>query len=340
MRLAALCGWLLAIWAGTSMATDLYTGEVAVSDQSDAARKEATVEALKQVLVKVSGDPAAKDRPEVAGALADPERLVQAYYYRQDVDRSGAAPVLKLYYAASFEPRAITRLLSSSGLSQWARERPALMVWVAADAGGTLGLLGEGQLGPLLRHAGERGIELRPATTSEEERSVTLSLVERQSVDGLRTQAARSGVPGVLAGRVYSTADGYTGRFAYSDGERSEPFDVRGADLSSVLRAAADETANRLAARYAFAAADSEPVIVATIIRGIRNASDYARVQSYLASLSVIKSINMAGAAADTLTLNLNVAGGSERLTQIVGINDILTVAGNTSDGALVLEVR
>lgn len=340
MRLAALCGWLLAVWAGMATAADLYTGEVPVADQSDGARKAATVEALKQVLVKVSGDPAAKDRAELAGALADPEPLVQAYYYRQDVDRSGPTPTLRLYYAANFEPRAITRLLSSSGLSQWARERPALMVWVAADAGGTLGLLGEAQLAPLLRHGSERGIELRAASTSEEERASTLALVERQSVEGLRAQAARSGVPGVLAGRIYSTAEGLVGRFAYGDGERTEPFDVRGADLGAILRAAADETANRLAARYAFAAADSEPVHVQTIVRGIRNAGDYAKVQSYLASLSVIKSITLAAAAADTLTLDLNVAGGSERLTQIVGINDVLTVAGNSSDGALVLEVR
>lgn len=321
-------------------ASDLYTGEVPVSDQSDGARKTANAEALKQVLIKVSGDQGAAARPEVAAALANPDPLVQAYYYRQDVDRSGPTPTLKLYYAANFEPRAVTRLLQSSGLAQWARERPTLMVWVAADSSGTSGLMGEAQLAALLRRAGERGIELKPGGASEDERSATLAEVERQSLEPLRARAAKSGVPGVLAGRLYATADGVVGRFAYSDGERSEPFDVRATDITGALRAAADETANRLAARYAFAAADSEPVAVSAVVRGVRNASDFAHVQSYLASLSVVKSITLTGAAADTLSMDLSVAGGAERLSQIVGVNEVLSVAGNTSEGALVLEVR
>lgn len=340
MRLPALCTLLMLWLSAAAAASDLYTGEVPVADQSDGARKEANAAALKQVLIKVSGDQAAADRPAVASALANPDPLVQAYYYRQDVDRSGAVAVLKLYYAANFEPRAITRLLSSSGLAQWARERPTLMTWVATDSAGSAGLLSDGQLAPLLRRAGERGIELKAGNVPDEERSGTLADVERQSLDSLRALAARSGVPGVLAGRLYVTADGVLGRFGYSDGERSENFEVRAADATAALRAAADETANRMAVRYAFAAAESEPVTVKAVVRGIRSAQDYAHVQSYLTSLSVVKSLTLTAAAADTLSLDLSVSGGAERLQQIVAVNDVLNVAGNTSEGAVVLEVR
>lgn len=336
------CLWLLLLSLSAPLAAaDLYTGEVPVPSQDEGARKEAMTAALKQVLVKVSGDPAAGARPEVQAALADPSPLIQAFYYRQDVDRSGPTPALKLYYAANFEPRAITRLLSTSGLAQWARERPTLMVWVVTDADGSSGFLPDSQLAPLLRRASERGIELKAAITGGDAGdSADIADVERGAVANLRPIASRYGAPGVLAGRLYHTADGVLGRFAYSDGERDESFEVRGNDAAATLQAAADETANRLAARYAFAAADSTPADVAIVVRNIRSAADFARVHAYLGSLSVVRDIRLSSAAADSMNVTLNVAGGADRLRQIVALNALLTVAGDASDGAVVLDLQ
>ena len=332
---------LLAVLLSNPLAaSDLYTGEVLVPSQDEAARVEAMSAALKQVLVKVSGDPAAADRPAVKAALADPAPLIQAFYYRQDVDRSGPTPALRLYYAANFEPRAITRLLSSSGLAQWARERPTLMVWVVTDSGGDVRYLSDGELGPLLRRGGERGIELKAATLGEDAGAAQLTDVERGDIGRLRPVASRYGAPGVLAGRLYNTADGVLGRFAYGDGEREESFEVRGIDPTATLRAAADETANRLASRYAFAAADSAPAPVSAVIRNIRSAADFARVHAYLASLSVVREIKLSSAAADSMNLDLSVSGGAERLRQMVALNAMLVVAGDSSDGAVVLDLQ
>ncbi len=324
-----------------SLAADQYTGEVPVASQDEALRAEAMAGALSQVLVKVSGDPKAAERPAMKSALENPEPLIQAYYYRQEVDRSGPTPALKLYYAANFDPRAITRLLSSSGLSQWARERPALMVWVATDQGGSTTLMDQSGMAPLMQRAGERGIVLKmPGVDAEESGLERLGDVERRSLDNLRQIASRSGTPGVLAGTLFPTSDGFVGRFAFSDGERTEEFEARGDSADDALRAVADETANRLASRYAFDAADSEPVSVAAMVRGIGNAQEFARIHAYLTSLSIVRSVSIGAAAADTMNLDVVVAGGADRLRQIIALNDILSVAGDGPEGVLVLDRR
>ncbi len=314
---------------------DLYSGEVAVADQSEAERLAANISALKQVLIKVSGDQSAAERPQVASALKDPSSLVQAYHYRQDVDRSGAVPQLKLYYVASFEPRAVTRLLSSSGLSQWARERPTLMVWVAgADSGSALS---ESELQPLLRRGTERGILLKRGLDEDAAASGSL---DARDVDVLRQIASRAGVPGVLAGRLFPSSSGVIGRFAFNDGEKTESFEVSGMTQLEALRAAGDETANRLAQRYAFDAADSTPVAVRAVVRNIGDAGAYARAQSYLASLSIVRDLRASAAAGNTLTLDMSVAGGGDRLKSIVGLGDVMTAAGESIDGEVVLDLR
>lgn len=333
--------FVLLFAAFAACAADQYTGEVPVTSQDEALRQEAMAAALAQVLVKVSGDPAAAERPQLKSALEDPEPLIQAYYYRQEVDRSGATPVLKLYYAANFDPRAISRLLSSSGLSQWARERPGVMVWVATDQDGNAAFLDESRISPLLRRASERGIVLKPASVvADESGAAQLADVESRSLESLRQIAAKSGTPGVLAGRLYSTADGVLGRFGLSDGERNEEFEVRGANVTEALSAAADETANRLASRYAFDAADSEPMPVKAVVHGISSAQEFARVHAYLLSLSVVKSISVSGAAAETMNLDMVVAGGAERLQQIVALNDMLAIGTPGADGAVVMSAR
>ena len=40
------------------------------------------------------------------------------------------------------------------------------------------------------------------------------------------------------------------------------------------------------------------------------------------------------------MNLDLTVAGGAERLRQIVALNAILVVAGDSSDGAVVLDLQ
>lgn len=331
---------LLLILAIPAVADELYTGEVRVPDQSEAARATAMSEALAQVLVKLSGNPQAAANPALAAALADSSALVQAWHYRQEVDRSGPTPALMLYLVASFEPRAVQRLIAAAGLTQWARERPEIAAFIAIEEAGQPRLATAGELAPLLRRGQERGIRLRAAPPGEDAEALTVAAIERQNLASLRGAAAAAGAPGLLIARLYGAAEGVLGRVSFSDGEREESFEVRANDRFAALRAVADGVADRLAARYAFRAADSEPIAIAVLVHGIRSAADYARAQSYLASLSIVRRIEPRAADGESLTLGLTVAGGGERLRQLLALDTTLVASSERGDGTLVLELR
>ena len=90
MRVSPLLRFVyLALWlcAGAAWAQDdaLYEGESMVDSQSEEQRAAALPRALGQVLVKVTGDPAAASDPAFQGALGRAAGMVQQYRYREDV---------------------------------------------------------------------------------------------------------------------------------------------------------------------------------------------------------------------------------------------------------------
>jgi hypothetical protein len=95
----------------------LYTGQVPVNSQSDAELAEALKTAFGQVIVKLTGDASALARPEVAKAVAQPNRYVQQYQYEQDVVNENGQPQVRLTLVAQFNRESVDRLLGDVGLA-------------------------------------------------------------------------------------------------------------------------------------------------------------------------------------------------------------------------------
>ena len=93
----------------------LYTGQVPVNSQADEERVGALKAALAQVVVKVSGDGAIVNKPEVAKAIAGADKYVQQYEYAQDVVTENGQPQARLSLVAQFDRDAIDRLIGEAG---------------------------------------------------------------------------------------------------------------------------------------------------------------------------------------------------------------------------------
>ena len=130
-----------------------------MTGQGEAGRQAGFAITLRQVLVKVSGDPTLADDPKVAAIAAEPAAFVTGFDYR---DRMAGIPVhdeqgtrdRPYELTVSFDHSKVDAALGVLGHAPWPEPRPPLAVFVDVEIGGvTYPLAGDGNAGRDLREA-------------------------------------------------------------------------------------------------------------------------------------------------------------------------------------------
>jgi Uncharacterized protein conserved in bacteria (DUF2066) len=93
-----------------------YAAEVPVNSQADAERTEALKSALAQVVIRISGNPSALARADVAKQVAGAASYVQQFQYRQEVVNDNGQPLTRLFLSAQFDREGVDQMLRSLGL--------------------------------------------------------------------------------------------------------------------------------------------------------------------------------------------------------------------------------
>ena len=124
------CLVLLLMMAGAAWAApSTYTGQSPVNSQSDDDRTAAMKTALAEVVVRQTGDPGVLARADVASAVAQAERYVLQYQYRDNhaADEGGARMIL----VAEFDSAAVDHMLQQLGLTE---REPSAAAMVPSEA--------------------------------------------------------------------------------------------------------------------------------------------------------------------------------------------------------------
>jgi hypothetical protein len=335
--------FLLALLASTSAlaeVVDLYTGTAPVASQEEAERARALRAAFVSALVRASGDSTLTADSRLAPLLEQAPQWVQNFGYRQEVEASGgSAPVVRDYLQVRFDPEQVASALAAIGRSVWS-ERPRTLLWLVIDDGGTRRIASAAQVSALdamTRHARERGISLQLPTMDAEDLSrVDANTLWEGAPAAAHAASARYGTPIALVVRLARSGSTWNARFSLADGGRGDEWSGNFADANAALVAAAGGLADRLAQRYAVAAAERVVADYVISIAGIDSAEDFARVQAYLAGLSVVTAFAATGAEGTTLTLAATLTVTPAGLRQVLALGGVLAF----DEGALADERR
>src|SRR5277367_4377719 len=109
---------------------EMYQATAPVTDRSEAAQTAAFQNAMKTVLIRVTGRRNADEDPALSSLISNARRYVQQYR---------AAPDGQLWVA--FDGPFIERWLTQNGQPLWGHKRPTTFVWLSAQTGPQSGVV-------------------------------------------------------------------------------------------------------------------------------------------------------------------------------------------------------
>ena len=302
----------------------LYTAEVALRPEERNPQRAAYADALKAVLVRITGQEGAADDEDLAALFPSADRYVQQF-------RRGPEDTL----IVTLDGNAIENLLRSASYPVWGNDRPLTLVWLAVDRGvdgrsiisadesdvGMLNLpMAEGDRAlrdRVLDAAERRGLPLLfPLMDAEDRQAVTFSDIWGGFDEALLRASRRYGATSILVGRIRGD-DFLNNRWTYFFGNEQITW-TAGADTAVNLLA--DELASQ------FAYAGNAPIeSVALNVSGVDSVAAYGAIQRLLTGLTVIEGFQIETVAGSEVRYLIDVQGGTERLASALQFSGVLS---------------
>ena len=371
-RIALLVGGclLLVALAGPAQAVivdRLYEAVVPVEDTGEDARDEAFREAMRQVLLRLTGNPGSvrqlvppvsegddEDRPD--GAIGERvARFIDAFSYRREDG--------ELALHATLSASALGRELAEREVPVWGANRPRLLVWFVVDDQGERQLIHrESTLPPFLAEpmqpldgpaiAAESGPWKEPLWAASRRRGLPVALPFHDERD--RSRVSISEIWGLFPGpirkgsaryehdrmavvRVNRLGGGWRARWhLWRAGSVVVDGTTREDDRASVVDSLVDAWADRLASNYAVALETGDGLRPARmLVSGVDSLTSYAAVRQSLAGLEPVRSVRVKGVNQDRLTLELAFNGKLPLLRDYIALEKRFELMGGPPDGAI-----
>ena len=339
----SLCCFVVATGALAARVENLYAVDVDQGQTASGDLDKAFDQALKQVLVRVTGSRSIAADASTVKAFGDPSALVQQYR----IDPAGTVWV-------SFDQVAIRRVLDQLGQPVWGEERPATLVWLVMDAGSgkreilaagsnladlpeRVDLEGDDRIAAhestvrdiLLDSADARAMPLMlPLVDSEELTTISVSDIWGGFTEAILAASERYGADAVLVGRarVFS----------------SERMDVRWTllvdqeryDWEGNVASGPDNLADFFAARLARSAGPEQRIVLQ--VDGVDDLDAYGRLSAYLAAIEVVDEFTVDRVDGSEILFSLSVRGDLDLLMRIIALQRVLQLVDEPADGGRV----
>lgn len=282
---------------------DLYEASVPVTAGRDAA----LVEALRAVVVRVSGRSDAATR--LGAALNNPQKYAQRFGVTSD-------NVLQV----AFDNVSVDRLLTEAGLPVWGRERPATLVllnvitptgtsyWIDSAAASA-------EREAIARVARQRGVPVVwPDMTTQDRTQINVDdAAAGGQPDALLQTAARYNANAALLGSGRSDgAGGLSVRWTLVSADGA-------ANTSGSLEDGIGLAADTFARTYSASGTSLNNVLVD--VAGISTLGAYATTLNYLEGLTLVRGVAVEQVQGDTLKFRLAVRGDSNTLRRALALD-------------------
>ena len=304
-----------------------YSAELTISSQNAAERRGATIRALGQVVVRITGNPSATSNPVIRRASSSIDAMVIDSKVRQDAETVNGVPVYKTVLSVSFDPESVDGLIAAAGLKFWTSTRPKPILWLAINDGRGARLV-TGQQTTVVKPLATRGLErglrfLLPAGNAAEQAAVTS--IWALNAPALQVLTNRYRNDSQLIGKVYRQPPGWTADWLLTrDGVELARWSFSDADPRKVIASGVDEGANAIAKRDAVSLDTGAAGPQLVDISSVNTQSDYIRLMAYLQALAVVRKVTVVEARPGQIRLQLDLGVGMRGFLPMVATGGVL----------------
>ena len=315
---------------------ELFDAEVVVPNQTSGVRTRATSAALEEVLVRVAGQDAVLKTAPAKQMLKKPDALVQQYRYFYEP--GSEPPLLKLWLR--FDGDAIRNSLQQQGQAYWGSERPDTLVWLAVEDRGKRYVVsaddGTDVQQQIALAAKQRGLPvLFPLMDLEDQSQVRFSDIWGGFFENVMAASRRYSPQAVLIGRLNrSPSGGWSSRWHLEVAGKPAAWSDSRQQLNKLSQQGIDDTADRLASRFAVAPGSSSSNTVSISVSGVDSLSDYARLSAYLKGLTAVSGMQVERVAGAEIDYALQLNGSLDDLTRTVTIGTVLEPVASETPGS------
>lgn len=299
---------------------DIYRAEVLVRSQSAAVRNIAARDAMREVLIRVSGDTTAPEQPGMKAAINQAQNYLLEFSYastdkRLEVDgKSIPATVL----IAKFSPQGIERLLREARLPLWPASRPKLLIWsVLQDASGAFHRVPDDTImAALSQRAAVRGLPLAlPLHDFEDTIALSSDNLWNFEEAAIKEASERYRPDAILVGRYSQSADGqWQASWQLIHASGNNTFDDQAEAASTLFTRALDAAADSFARLYAIVPSESGPDVIVMQVENVADFGAHKNLQRYLEGLVMVKRLELLKIDGQHQLLRLYIEGDQAQL--------------------------
>lgn len=284
----------------------LYEAEAPVIGQGVKERSYVVREALKEVLVRISGRNAAKDLAADEILVPRPTQYIQQFRYRKfavneviPAAPDGAKPYTQKLWLR-FTKKTVTKLLQEQGLPVWGKNRPATLVWLVVDDQKQRILIGNSTPHISRTHieqeAAKKGLPFRlPLLDLADQSKLQVTDVWGNFEDTILAASERYQTEATLVGRIYLSFNKtwQTRWTLYSAGQRQDWEVSNSLTLREAVREGLSVTGESLSARFTQVNDSESNNEVMLKIKNVADLKTYNQVIKYLKGLNIISKVQV-----------------------------------------------
>jgi len=304
----------------------LYQAQVPVAGQGQSERARAMTEALRLVVLKVTG----RRDAQAAVRRADASGFVRQFRYIVDQASQGQSAQPGLVLWAQFDEAAVDGWLRDKGLVVRGTSRPGTLLWLGIERNGERELFVP-DLDPattrLIRDAAAaHGIGIVfPLVDLEDRGRLSATALWEDSPEKLRAASQRYRPDAVLSGRLSRlAAGGWSAQWTLVQGDRVRRWHDEQADLAAALSGGLGKTADVPATRLVPVSASGAADLLDVRVSNVLSLADYERVRRHLASLESVRAVDLLGVEPDAVRLRLSAGSAEGLLAQSLELGGML----------------